>query len=302
MAIITAGAPVSFGVFELTPDDDALVLPTADELCAALRETGYAGVDSGPIGFLGRGTELRERLRSSGLPLAGGWVDLPFSDDDAFARSLATLDAALEFFVEGIDPDAPLAPKPTLADSGDALRKANPGGGGGHVLDEAGWDRFARNVQTAVDRVRAAGLEPTFHHHACTYVETPAEIDQLLARTDVGLCFDSGHLMIGGGDVLDGWRRWGDRINHLHVKDVRIDRLTEIVARKGGMLDVWSGGVFVPFGAGDLPIDTFMDEVVASGYSGWLVVEQDLMPKPGDDPAVVRADHAHNREVLRRWV
>ena len=108
--------------------------------------------------------------------------------------------------------------------------------------------------------------------------------------------------MIGGGDVLEGWRRWQSRINHLHVKDVRVDRLRVIVARKGGMLDVWGGGVFVPFGAGDLPIDTFMDEVVASSYAGWLVVEQDLLPKPGDDPATVRADHARNREVLRRWV
>ncbi|HOB05017.1 MAG TPA: sugar phosphate isomerase/epimerase [Propionibacteriaceae bacterium] len=302
MTIVIAGAPVSFGVFELTPDDDSLVLPTADELCEALRETGYAGVDSGPIGFLGRGEELRARLRSSGLPLAGGWVDLPFSDDAAFEAALPTLTAALEFFVEGIDPEAPLAPKPTLADSGDAVRKANPGGGGGHQLDEAGWQRFARNVQRAVDQVRAAGLEPTFHHHACTYVETPAEVDELLARTDVGLCFDTGHLLIGGGDVLEGWRRWRDRINHLHVKDVRVDRLREIVARKGGMLDVWSGGVFVPFGAGDLEIDTFMDEVLASGYDGWLVVEQDLMPKPGDDPAQVKADHARNRDVLSRWL
>ncbi len=302
MTIMVAGAPVSFGVFELTPDDDALDLPTADEICQTLRSTGYAGVDSGPIGFLGRGEELRGRLRSYGLPLAGGWIDLPFGDDDAFVAALPALDWALEFFVEGVDPDAPLAPKPTLADSGDALRKAHPGGGGGHALDPAGWDRFARNVQTAVDKVRAAGLEPTYHHHACTYVETPAEIDQLLARTDVGLCFDSGHLMIGGGDVLEGWRRWADRINHLHVKDVRIDRLNEIVARKGGMLDVWGGGVFVPFGAGDLPIETFMAEVVASGYTGWLVVEQDLLPQPGDDPAAVRVDHLRNREVLSRWL
>ncbi len=302
MSIIAAGAPVSFGVFELTPDDDSLVLPTADEVCAVLRDTGYVGVDMGPVGFLGRDAGLRQRLALYGLELAGGWVDLPFSDDAAFAAALPNLDAALEIFTAALAAGPALAPKPTLADAGDAHRKANPGGGGGHVLDEAGWVRFARNVQTAVDRVRAAGLEPTFHHHACTYVETPDEVDELLARTDVGLCFDTGHLLIGGGDVLDGWRRWRDRINHLHVKDVRVDGLREIVARKGGMLDVWSGGVFVPFGSGDLPIETFMSDVVASGYEGWLVVEQDLMPKPGDDPAVVRADHQRNRDVLRRWV
>ena len=87
MSATLAGAPVSFGVFELTPDTDDLILPTADEVCATLQETGYVGIDSGPIGFLGRGAELRERLATYGLELCGGWVDLPFSDDAAFAAA-----------------------------------------------------------------------------------------------------------------------------------------------------------------------------------------------------------------------
>ncbi len=302
MSIVVAGAPVSFGVFELTPDDDDLALPTADELCATLRDTGYAGVDLGPVGFLGRGQELRDRLHRYDLELAGGWVDLPFADDEAFTAALASLDAALDVFSDAMATQPSKAPLPTLADSGDAVRKANPGGGAGHVLDEAGWDRFARNVGTAAARVRARGMEPTFHHHACTFVETPDEVDQFLARTDVGITFDSGHLLIGGGDVLEGWRRWRDRVNHLHLKDVKTELLRQIVARKGGMIDVWSGGVFVPFGEGDLDVATFMDEVVSSGFDGWLVVEQDLYPKPGDDPARVRQDHTRNRETLRRWL
>ena len=68
MSITVAGAPVSFGVFELTPDSDDLVLPTADEVCATLQDTGYRGVDSGPIGLLGRGAELRERLARLATP------------------------------------------------------------------------------------------------------------------------------------------------------------------------------------------------------------------------------------------
>src|SRR5690606_5509886 len=118
----------------------------------------------------------------------------------------------------------------------------------GHVLDAAGWARLARNVAVAAQKVRDRGLEPTFHHHACTFVETPDEIDAFLDSTDVGLTFDTGHLLIGGGDPLDGWKRWSSRINHLHLKDVRVDALRAIVARKGGMIDVWSGRTFVPFG------------------------------------------------------
>ncbi len=302
MTIAVAGAPVSFGVFELTPDDDALVLPTADALTAVLARTGYAGVDLGPVGFLGRGDELRRRLDTNGLELAGGWVDLPFSDDEAFAASLSTLDTALDVFSDAVDGHPSRAPLPTLADSGDAIRKANPGGGAGHSLDEQGWDRFARNLATAAARVRARGLEPTFHHHACTFVETPDEVDTFLARTDVDLTFDTGHLLIGGGDVLQSWQRWQGRINHLHLKDVRTGVLREIVEGGGGMIEVWSGGTFVPLGDGDLAVGALMDDVVASGWDGWLVVEQDVYPVAGADPQAPVRDAETNRRVLRKWL
>jgi len=302
MTIAVAGAPVSFGVFELTPDDDALVLPTADALTAVLSRTGYAGVDLGPVGFLGRGDELRQRLDANGLELAGGWVDLPFSDDEAFAASLATLETALDVFSDAVDGHPSRAPLPTLADSGDAVRKANPGGGAGHTLDEEGWDRFARNLATAAARVRARGLEPTFHHHACTFVETPDEVDTFLARTDVDLTFDTGHLLIGGGDVLESWQRWRNRINHLHLKDVRTGVLRDIVAGGGGMIEVWSGGTFVPLGDGDLAIGALMDDVVASGWDGWLVIEQDVYPMAGNDPQAPVRDAETNRRVLRQWL
>ena len=37
----------------------------------------------------------------------------------------------------------------------------------------------------------------------------------------MGLTLDTGHLILGGGAPLEGVRRWGDRINHVHLKDAR---------------------------------------------------------------------------------
>lgn len=293
-----AGAPVSFGVFELTADQP---LPQPEEILELLREAGYVGIDLGPVGWLGRGDEIRARLREYGMALAGGWVDMPFTDDDAFAAALPALDDALAVFVAAADADRARLPLPTLADSGTADRRANPGGGPGIGLDEAGWDRLAANVATAADRVRAAGLEPTFHHHASTNVETPDEIDTFLARTDVGLTLDTGHLIIGGGDPLDGWRRWRERINHLHIKDARTDVLAEVVKERAGMRAVWERRAFVELGAGDLDVEGFMDAVVADGFEGWCVVEQDVVPSPSDPPGKAADDQRANREVLRRW-
>ena len=299
--IKVAGAPVSFGVFELAPEGGVdLVLP--DELCDVLHRQDYVGVDMGPIGFLGRGQKLRDRLDRHGLELAGGWIDLPFSDNVAFSEALGSLDTALDVFSEAAEASPEFLPLPTLACSGSPERRANPGGGPRYALTASRWEAFAENVMTAADRVRARGFEPTFHHHACTYVETPEEIDELLARTDIGLTLDTGHLIPGGGEPVAGWRRWGRRVNHLHLKDARVDVLRAVIERKSDMRAVWTGKAFVPLGAGDLDVSTFMTLVAESGYQGWLVIEQDTIPAVGDDPRQIEADHRTNREALRKWL
>ncbi|WP_277050913.1 sugar phosphate isomerase/epimerase family protein [Ruania albidiflava] len=298
MNLRLANAPVSYGVFELGAEA-GVDLPGPEQLASMIAAAGYEGIDSGPIGMLGRGQELRDRLARHSLALAGGWVDLPLSDAEAFAAALPGYRDALAFFTEGSDPDRPA--RPTLADSGSEARRARPGGGPGLSLDPRGWDTLATNVRTAVDLARQAGLEPTFHPHACTYVETPAEIDELLARTDVGLTLDTGHLILGGGDPLTGLRRWADRIDHLHLKDVRRAVLEEAVATGAGMRRVWTGRAFVPLGEGDLDLAAVMELITGGQHTGWLVVEQDVIPQVGDEPDRPQREQVHNRQVLRRW-
>lgn len=298
MTIDIAGAPVSFGIFELTDPSAMASLPGPDRVCEVLADAGYAGVDLGPVGFLGRGTALAERLRRWGLGLAGGWIDLPFSDEDRFVAALPSLDLALEVFAAGAAAPSPRRPLPTLADSGDAMRQANPGGTGASLTGSALLG-FAANVGLAADRVRAAGFEPTFHHHMGTYVETPEEIDAFLGSTDVDLTLDTGHLLLGGGDPLGGWRRWRSRINHLHLKDVDLMVLRGVQARRGGMRDVWGSRAFVPVGDGDLAVAEFLETVQADGYDGWLVVEQDVLPSPDVRLERLESDQVLNIERLR---
>ncbi|HEX6335654.1 MAG TPA: TIM barrel protein [Jiangellaceae bacterium] len=294
-----AAAPVSFGVFEMTADGP---LPDPDEVLSLIRQAGYDGVDLGPVGWLGTGDALAERLRRHSLTLCGGWVDLPFSDDEAFAAALPSLDAALEVFTAGAAADPSRRPLPTLADSGSDVRRAHPGGAEGIGLDEAGWTRFAKNLAVAADRVRAAGFEPTFHHHVGTHVETPDEIEEFLARSDVDLTLDTGHLMLGGGDPVRAVRQWAGRINHVHVKDVRLSVLEDVVSEGEGMRAAWERGVFVPLGRGDFDLDAFMASLPAAGFDGWLVVEQDVILGAGDTLDTAAADQRFNRQQLRQWL
>lgn len=300
-----AGAPVSFGVFELTPEGAETVSP--DDMLEILAEAGYRGVDLGPLGFLGEGPEVRRRLERFDLELAGGWVQLPLSDDAAFDAALPSLDAALGVFSEAAEASPSRLPLPTLADDGSALRRAAPGRGAAEdPLDDGGWGRLLRNTERAAERVRAAGFEPTFHHHAGTFVESPEEIDRFLANVDVSLTLDTGHLFIAGGDPLAAVERWGDRINHVHLKDVDLAELRRVLAAGGGMREVWSSGAFVAFGRGDIDVSAVMTAIDASGFDGWIVVEQDVLN--GVDVSIAdfrsqRADDQRlNRDALSAWV
>ncbi len=65
-----------------------------DEVTAA----GYAGIDLGPVGYLGSGPELADRLAERGLGLAGAYLELPYSEPEALEKVLPELDALLNTF------------------------------------------------------------------------------------------------------------------------------------------------------------------------------------------------------------
>jgi inosose dehydratase len=296
-----ANAPVSYGVFEMTvgraPD-----LPGADELLEAVVAAGYEGIDLGPLGFLGEGSVLRARLQSRGLSLAGGWVAMRFLSHEGFEEDLAGLDRALDAFEAGADWAPAWRPKPTLADAGSPKRSANPGRGKDLPeigLDEAGWQKLGSGVARAAERCRARGFEPTFHHHAGTYVEAPHEIERLLELTEIGLCLDTGHLLLGGGDPVRALRDWGERVNHVHLKDARRPVLEEVIAERLGMEAIWRRRAFCELGSGDLDVVGFLEALRARDYSGWLVVEQDRIPGPGERITDAAEAQTRNRAFLR---
>ncbi|MDO3705102.1 sugar phosphate isomerase/epimerase [Micromonospora sp. C28SCA-DRY-2] len=294
-----AGAPVNYGIYQPT---GAPVGP--DDLLAALADDGYTGVDSGPIGYLGTGEALARRLDTTGIALAGGWVDLRFADPAGFADDLAQLDAALDVFTAAPVDDHRFAPRPTLACPGNPARMARPGAPTdlASALPAAAWPDFAARVQQAADRCRDRGLEPVFHYHLGTDVETEAEADRLLELTDIAVCLDTGHLALAGGDPVAAVRRWAGRIGQVHLKDADLAAHARVRAAGGGLMDVVAAGGFCALGRGDVDLAGVLAGLDATGYTGWLVIEQDA-PADGRDLDRIRADqHANLRwleEALR---
>src|SRR5207342_2301027 len=191
--------------------------------------------------------------------------------------------------------------RPVLADAGSPARLAEPGRAAADPsigLDDAGWARLADGVARAAELARGRGFAPTFHHHTATYVEAPWEIERLLELTDVGLVLDTGHLALGGGDPVQALRGWGGRIDHVHVKDYSRAILEGVLADRADMPEAWRRGVFCELGTGDVDLDSFFAELSRSDYSGWLVVEQDMVPQSPQDAANAEASQVRNRAWL----
>jgi inosose dehydratase len=296
-AIRVANAPCSFGAFEITvgvlPD-----VPDPESVLDAIARARYDGTELGPPGYLGDRKTLRERFERHGLTLAGGYIPIRFSEPQHWDDDLRALSETLDLFAAAGGSEA----KAVLADAGSKERSRLPGRATSDRsigLDEDGWKRLAEGVTRAEDLARDRGFEPTFHHHTATFVEAPWEIERLLELTDVGLLLDTGHLALGGGEPTKALQAWGARINHVHVKDVHGEVLAGVIEDGADMPEAWRRGVFCELGTGDVDLDAFFAELSHSRYSGWLVVEQDMVPLSPQDVVEATAAQERNRTWLR---
>jgi inosose dehydratase len=228
-------------------------------------------------------------------------VELPYADHDALERALPELDAILSTFdaVRSYLPGPP--PRPTLADNGNAARRNRPGRSVRDPslgFDADGWRRFAAGLAQVVARCRDRGYEPTFHPETGTHVEAPWEVERVLDVSDVGLCLETGHLMLGGGDPVAMLRELGDRINHVHLKDARLAVMDKIITDEAPVTEIWTREAFCALGGGDLDADAILDGLQRISFGGWLVVEQDILPRSAERFARAAAEQQHNREFL----
>lgn len=295
-----ANAPCSYGAFEMTVGRFPNV-PGPEELLAEIAAAGYEGTELGPPGYLGEGDELGDRLARHGLELTGGWCPIRFSEPEHWEEDLAGLGRTLDLFAAAGAAGA----HPVFGDGGSDARRANPGRGAEDRslgLGDAGWRRFSEGLRRAEDLARSRDFEPSLHPHTSTYVEAPWEIDRALELTDIGLLVDPGHLLVGGNDPVAVLRTWGERVNYVHAKDARLDVVRGVVADRADTLEAWRRGVFCGLGEGDVDLEAFFSELVRIGYAGWVVVEQDRIPRPDEELSEAAEAQVRNRSWLREHV
>jgi inosose dehydratase len=155
-------------------------------------------------------------------------------------------------------------------------------------LDQAGWGELFGNLRRAEDICARHGLTAVVHPHFGTVIETDEQLRRFLEGCETGLCLDTGHLIIGGSDPLEVAEGAADRVKHVHLKDVDRGVARRLGAREIGFKEAAQEEAFRPLGEGDVDVARLLEILDRSGYSGWYVLEQDIMvasePPEGGGP------------------
>jgi len=143
------------------------------------------------------------------------------------------------------------------------------------------WKRLSEGLNKLGERAEEKGMTLTYHHHMGTGVQTAAEIDRLMETTQTGLVdllYDTGHLVFSGEDHLAVLKKWGKRIKHVHLKDMRPAVVAQIKKEKKSFLAAVKAGAFTVPGDGSVDFVPVFDALKDQGYQGWWVVEAEQDP------------------------
>ena len=291
-----ANAPCSWGVLEFDLEGKAAGF---EQVLDEIRETGYEGSELGDWGFMPSVPEgLKCELDLRNLSMVGAFVPVFLKDGSKHAEGAKLAVKTAKLMADAGYKDAFIV----LADDNGSVpeRTLNAGMVTPEMgLSEEEWKVFAAGANLVASEVKAkTGLRTVFHHHCAGYVETPAEVDQLMALTDpslLGLVLDMGHFQFGGGDPLAALKKHKTRIWHIHFKDCHPEIAAKSKAEGWDYFQSVGNGVFCELGKGGVNFPGIAEELKNQNYSGWITVEQDVLPGMGNPKVCAQ----RNRDYIK---
>ena len=162
------------------------------------------------------------------------------------------------------------------------------------------WHAYGERLTAFGRHLLTRGVRLAYHHHMGAYVETPDDVDRLMAVTgdEVGLLFDSGHMTFAGGDAVAMLERHVARVCHVHCKDVRPFVVRLARNRNWSFLQAVINGAFTVPGDGVVDFDALLAILARHRYRGWLVVEAEQDPAVAPSYAYAEKGYRHLRRIV----
>ena len=256
-----AGGPISWGVCEV-PGWGA-ELPV-DRVLAEMRQLGITATEAGPDGYLGSdASDVRALLERHGVELLGGFLPVVLHEREAHADSLASAERVARLFQE--------TGASFLVSAVVGALTWPPR----FELSDGQWRNVFDGLARIDDVAAAHGLTHVTHPHWGTLVERPPDVWRVLESSDVLICLDTGHLALGGTNPVELAEAAGERIAHVHLKDVDAELAARLRNGELELVPAVQAGLFRPLGLGDAPVAETVGALEGAGYEGWYVLEQD---------------------------
>lgn len=293
-----ANAPCSWGAleFDLAEKPEEIGF---EQVLDEIRETGYIGTELGDWGYMPTSPQLlKAELNKRELALLGAFVPVGLANAQNHKAGVNAALKVAELMYKAGYKDAFIV----LADDNGTVAERTQNAGritAAMGLSDDQWQVYAAAAERIAKAVKEAyGLRTVFHHHCAGYVETPEEVDKLMAMTNpqlLGLCLDMGHYAFGGGDPLEALQKYGDRIWHVHFKDYSPQAAKASREANGDYFDALKRGVFCELGKGTVNFPGVVKLLEQMGYEDWIVVEQDILPGMGNPKVCAQA----NRDYIK---
>lgn len=246
---------------------------TMEQALIEAREIGYIGVERGQR-MPGDTEGLRSYLDGNNIALCGGWCSGASLVND-FATEREAVQEQVEQFV------ALNSPCIVYAECSNTVQ----GQIGTPVNDRPKLTKhevmaYGAKITELAKWMADQGMTMAYHHHMGTIIESEDDVNWLMEGSgpEVKLCFDTGHLLFGGGDVMATLNRWGDRVHHVHFKDIRPAVVQETRENNRSFLDAVIAGAFTVPSDGCIDFQAVANALKTMDYEGWIVVEAEQDP------------------------
>lgn len=283
-------------------------LPAWEKVLDEAAQAGFGGLELGPYGYMPLDVaRVGDALAKRGLSIVAGTIFDDLVSPANRENLLRQTDEICAFITAlprppGHEGQRYGAPYLTVMDWGHDERDF----AAGHSdraprLSDAAWEGMMANIRAIADLARRKyDVRATIHPHAGGYIEFEDELARLaedIGPETAGLCLDTGHLAYAGMDPVATLRRYADRLDYIHFKDIDPAIFADVMCRRIRFFEACGLGVMCPIGRGNIDYPGARALLSELGYGGYITIEQERDPR---NSGGVLADLAASRAFLRQ--
>lgn len=262
-----------------------------DKFFSEASQIGYDGVEMGAQ-YPREANQLKELLQPYKLSLASGWYDMGLLSRNA-EEELSAMRSHLEL-LRAMGCNLVVVAE-TLGTT--IHNKIDTGLSQRYLMSEDEWKVFTSRLEKLALLMQEENMPLSFHAHIGTVIENQEEIERMMQECPtVSLLYDTGHLKYAGADPLALFCKYKERINHIHLKDIRQDVVNRVLSQDISFLEGVITGTFTVPNDGSIDFDSILREIFESDYTGWFVVEAEQDPEKA--PADIYAKQAYDYLTL----